>query len=104
MDTQLPETAEIYLDDSRGQYIPRDFFQITKPECIRWHCDTEQKTWILDQCSDPDKEFYWDAWNDAEAYGHVTVINPETHIEYGLYQDGDLWLIPVDAEWPEEGE
>jgi hypothetical protein len=98
---ELPETAELYLDSARGQYIPQNFFEVTKPECINWHCDTDTKDWILDQCSSPEKEFYNDAWNDAECYGMVTLTNPDTEIEYTLYQDGDLWIIPVDAEWPE---
>jgi hypothetical protein len=99
---ELPDNAILYLDSNRGIYIPRDFFAETKPECIEWTCSAKQKTWILEQCSNPDNEWYWDAWNDAEAFGHVHVIMPETGIEYSLYQDGDLWLIPIDAEWPED--
>ena len=99
---QLPETAELYLDSNRGQYIPQHFFMKTKPETITWHCDADTKAWILESCSDPDNEDYWEAWNDAECYGMVSVTNPETNVEYTLYQDGDLWLIPVGAEWPEQ--
>ena len=95
----LPETAELYLDGSRGQYIPQNFFEITKPECINWTCDKEQKAWILDQCSDPNNEHYWDAWNSAET--DIPVTNPETNVVYQLHQDGDLWIVPVDAEWPD---
>ncbi len=101
-DNQLPESAELYLDGTRGIYIPQNFFEITKPECINWHCDSETKAWILDQCSDPDNEFYWDAWNDAEACSMVTLILRGNGIEYNLYQDNDLWIIPVNAEWPED--
>lgn len=97
----LPEGSILYLDASRGIYIPQAFFEQTKPECIRWHCSEDAKAGILTACANPDSDSYWEAWNDAEAYGYVTVIEPDTGIEYSLYQDGDLWLIPVDAEWPE---
>lgn len=98
---ELPESAMHYLDASHGQYIPQAFFEQTKPECINWHCDDETKAWILESCANPESENYWEAWSDAEAYGYVTVIEPGTGIEYSLYQDGDLWLVPVDAEWPQ---
>ena len=92
---ELPENAELYLDGNRGVYIPQNFFEETKPECINWHCDDEHKEWILSECSNTDHEFYWDAWNDAECNGMVTVTSPESGIEYNLYQDGDLWLVPI---------
>ena len=96
---ELPETAELYLDSARGQYIPQNFFEITKPECINWHGIEDEKEEILADCSDPYNEFYWDSWIRFEDW--ATVTNPENGIEYNLYQDGDLWIIPVDAEWPE---
>ena len=97
----LPESAELFLDSARGQYIPRDFFDVVKHSCLNWHCNDESKAWILDQCSSPDNEFYWDAWNDCEN-GMITVTDPFLNIEYGLYQDGDLWLVPLDAEWHQD--
>ena len=96
---ELPEISELYLDGARGQYIPQAFFEITKPECIAWHCDADTKAWILEACSSPDNEDYWDAWLQAE---HCIVLtSPDNGTEYNLYQDGDLWIIPVDAEWAE---
>ena len=93
---ELPDGAVHYLDGARGIYIPRDFFLETKPECINWHCDQDTKKFILESCADPDNEWYWEAWSDAEMYGQITVTMPDTGIEYRLYQDGDLWLIPVE--------
>jgi hypothetical protein len=95
----LPENAELYIDGSRGQYIPQNFFEITLPDCINWHGIADEKDEILKDCSSPENEFYWDSWIRFEDY--ATVTNPDTTIEYNLYQDGDLWLIPVDAEWPD---
>ena len=31
---ELPENAELYLDGARGQYIPQNFFEVTKPELL----------------------------------------------------------------------
>ncbi len=104
MTDQLPETAELYLDGSRGQYIPQAFFEVTRADCINWTCDDETRKWILESCADPANEDYWEAWNEVEGSGRLTVTNPDTEVEYTLYQDGDLWLIPVNAEWPEEEE
>lgn len=88
----IPESAILHLDGNRGQYMPRDFFEITIPECIKWDCSDETKTWILATCKDPENESYWHAWNDAE--NHCTIVDPDSGIEYYLYQDMDLWLVP----------
>ena len=98
----LPESAILYMNDSRGIYIPQHFFEETKPECIVWHCSDEHKQWILESCSNPENDHYWDAWNDAECNGMMTVTDPDSGIGYNLYQEGDLWLIPLDAEWVNE--
>jgi hypothetical protein len=96
---ELPETAELYLDGSRGQYIPQNFFEITKPECINWHDLDADKDAIKADCMELDSDFHHDCWTDV--LDNVTLINPDTKVEYTLYQDGDLWIIPVNAEWPE---
>jgi hypothetical protein len=38
-------------------------------------------------------ETVWDSW--THILDNATVIDIETGIEYGLYQDGDLWLVPL---------
>jgi hypothetical protein len=81
-------TIELLLSDARGQYIPRDFvqdFDLTKFSGI--------SEWQIEQCQNPDNEWYWDAWS--------SILDNAKHIdtdgnEFTLYQDGDLWLICFD--------
>ena len=90
---ELPENAELYLDGNRGVYIPQNFFEETKPECINWQGIENEKDEIISDCSNPENEFYWDSWIRFEDY--ATVTDPNNGIEYSLYQDGDLWLVPI---------
>lgn len=92
---QLPENAELYLDSNRGVYIPQNFVEITKPECIN-NLNDEDRTILL---AGPDHEWYWETWE--QVLNNCTVTNPDTKQKFTLYQDDDLWLIPIDAEWPE---
>lgn len=89
---EIPENAFLYLDSSRGIYIPQAFFSGTKPECIVWGCDEEQKAWVLESCDSIESEYYWEAW--AWVLDNLKVQHPETGLQSTLYQDGDLWLVP----------
>lgn len=88
------ENINLLLDSARGQYIPRDFiqgFDLTKFSGI--------SDWTIEQCQNPDSEFYWEAWenilNNAE-YKH------DDGRVFTLWQDGDLWLICYDNMTDEE--
>jgi len=94
-DDNIPANAICYLNSARGIYIPQNFFQITKPECIIWNTtDSSQKDWVLNSCASPDDCDYWEAWDWVEQNVHVK--NPETGVICYLYHQEDLWLIPVD--------
>ena len=95
-ETNLPESAKLYLCDSRGIYIPRNFIDQTHADCITGISD-----WVKQALSEgPKCEGYWDAWEVCLA--DCIVTSKVDGAQYTLYQDGDLWLIPVGAEWPEE--
>lgn len=92
----LPDTAILYASDRHGIYIPQYFAESIKRDCVSY---VSPGQW--DDLSDPENEWYWNTWNDVEC--SAIVIDPETGIQYRLYQDGDLWLVPCD--WnPEEKE
>lgn len=78
----------LYLSDSRGVYIPRDFAAETRPECIKG-ARPEDLAILADG---PDSEWYWDAW--AAICDNATVTDHDTGVTYTLHQDGDLWLLP----------
>ena len=95
---KMPTDAELYLSDARGIYIPRDFATSIKRECV---ANVSPEDWEV-LAAGPDHEFYWDTWSDVERDAVIT--NPVTGRVFSLYQDGDLWLVPTDAEWPEDSE
>ncbi len=92
----LPETAELYLNDSRGIFIPQRFAMETKRECVAGITDEDWET-IL---AGPGGEWYWESWDSIQQNAILT--DPTNGQQFSLYQDGDLWLIPIDAEWPDD--
>jgi hypothetical protein len=89
-----PDTI-FFLSDARGIYIPRDFANGIKPECLSGA--TAEDVAILK--NGPDDLCYWDAWDAVLESARVTEDNGTV---YTLHQDGDLWLIPVGMEWNED--
>lgn len=83
------ENAILYADSSRGVYIPQYFAESINRECVRGL--EGQHNW--EDISDACNEYYWQSW--TVFLDSATVIGPDTGIEYGLWQDGDLWLVPL---------
>jgi hypothetical protein len=97
MSTAKPD-VQLYLSDARGVYIPRDFANDTKPECIS---GIESDTLDILKAG-PDHEQYWDAWQ--EVLDGATLTDPVTGVAYTVYQDGDCWLIPKGMQWDDAKE
>jgi hypothetical protein len=89
----LPEAAILFADSSRGVYIPQFFADSIRRECVT---GVDSGDWAILETG-PDHELYWDAWHDVESNAIVTDSNGQ---EFRLYQDGDLWLVPI--EWNPE--
>jgi len=101
MEYDLPDTAVLYADSARGVYIPRHFAESIKRENVTGVTQEQWDILMRDPNGDDCPEWYWDTWCEVEHSAVVT--DPSNGIAYRLYQDGDLWLIPVD--WnPEEEE
>jgi hypothetical protein len=79
----------LLFDGGHGQYVPQ-FFAELYPELL----DEEQKEVLKDK----DHDLYWEIW--ADVMDNVTITDAEG-VEYYLYQDGDLWLVPVGYELEE---
>lgn len=93
MDDELDlSDALLYLSDSRGVYIPQNFAQQTKRECVTG-IDDDDWNYLL---AGPDHECYWDAW--CVVCDDAIVTDPNTGIRYSVYQDGDCWLVPIKTE------
>ena len=79
--------AILLVRDVHGINIPRWF--ATKYDPASWGiCDADIE--ILQ--AGPDHDLYWDAWEDA-------LRDARHHYDdrvWCLYQDGDLWAVPVE--------
>lgn len=89
----------LWLNDSRGIYIPRDF-AASFVDRDKHVSGVSAENWaILD--AGPDHEWYWDAWtevcDDARIAG-------DDGVEYFVYQDGDCWLVPKGMEWDDRND
>lgn len=95
--------TELFLSDSRGVYIPRDFAESIVRSCLsgvdmadldylaRGPHDIE----ATDDEPAHDAEAYWDVW--ATVCDNAIVTDTDGTV-YTLYQDGDLWLVEQGAE------
>lgn len=91
--TGKPEPI-LFLSDARGVYIPRDFVQSIKRECLTGV--SPEDIAILEN---PDDEYYWEAWGNVL---DKAVVTDDKGQKYSVYQDGDCWLIPDGMEWSDK--
>ena len=90
----------LWLSDSRGIYIPRDFAEsfVDRDKSVK---GVSSEDWEILEFG-PDHDLYWDTWTDV---CENAVVTGENGIEYFVYQDGDCcWLIPKGMEWPDRGD
>jgi hypothetical protein len=100
MEFDLPESAILYADGARGVYIPQYFAESIRRECVEGVSQDDWDILMQDPNSDDCPTWYWDTWASVEQSAIVT--DPSNGIAYRLYQDGDLWLVPVDWNTEEE--
>ena len=80
-----------FSDSALGVYIPRHFAESIKREIVTGVTDQDWQDLTLDPYGE-DSEILWETWNKF-------LDNARVHhngIEYVLYQDGDLFLVPMD--------
>lgn len=83
----LPEESILFADSARGVYIPQHFAESIQRDLVTGV--TEDDWRILE--AGPEDELYWEAWNDVE---QSAVVHAPEGVDYYLYQDDDLWLVP----------
>jgi len=90
----LPDNAILYADSARGIYIPQFFAESIRREFVQ---GVSIDDWRILEAG-PESEWHWETWE--------SVLNSATihhaGIDYVLWQDGDLWLVPSD--WQPETE
>jgi len=92
----IPDGSILYADGARGQYIPQHFAESVVRETVTGLNDEHWK----DLEAGPEHEWYWESWNDVLNRAEIT--HPDTGEVYTLYQDDDLWLVPINAEWDDD--
>ena len=95
---ELPHDAILYANSSHGVYIPQYFAESIDLDAVTLDGMAPE---AITECMDiirqgPYADGYWEAWDDILI--HLIVTANETGTSYHLWQDGDLWLIPTDAE------
>ena len=103
--TKRPEIM-LWLNDSRGQYIPRDFAKsfadraksVTGVSDEQWAILEHGPDGGLDSEDGPN-ERYCEVWCDVE---DRAVITDDDGNKFQIHNDGDCWLVPVDMEWDDE--
>lgn len=85
------ENAELLFDSASGTYIPQRFAQEIVRELVKGVSEEDYAA-----LENPDDEWYWDAW--ASVLDNAILTMPETGGRYQLYQDGDVWMIPMENE------
>lgn len=85
------ENAILVADSHHGIYIPK----LVAEEIITGYLKVKNKEdilWELSELGDPENENYWEAWEDLMNQVILTGLKGK---EYYLYQDEDVWAIPV---------
>jgi hypothetical protein len=89
----------LWLSDSRGQYIPRDFANSFQDRAKNVSGVSEDEWKLLE--AGPDTAWHWETWDNVL---NNAVVTDDAGVKFRLYQDGDLWLIPEGMEWSDESE
>lgn len=86
--------AVLLFADSRGVYIPKEFAETINREFVTGVSAEDYRILM----AGPEHTDYWDAW--ADVCDNATITDPKLG-ECKLYQDGDLWLVPVPVDTEE---
>ena len=87
----LPDSSILFCEDSSGIYIPKRFADEILRSSVSGIFPLD---WAILEAG-PGTDLYWDAWEMV--LDNAIITHPQTGIQYRLYQDGDLWLIPQTA-------
>lgn len=88
----------LWLSDSRGVYIPRDFAR-SFSDRAKNVTGVSDEDWTTLEKGPDDNEGYWDTW---QAVCDDAIVTDEDGVKYRVEQDGDCWLVPVGMVWNED--
>ena len=92
MKKTIENDAVLIADSHHGQYIPMIVIEseINNPNWDWSKCSPEDIQAVLNGTED---EWYWDAWNNIQGSVKITAEG----VEYFLFQNEDLWAIPIEC-------
>jgi len=96
MASTFENDARLIIGDSWGIYIPQRFCDgFDADDAARINVDFKD----VEICqAGPGEEWYWEAWQSILDSCGFTDADCRV---WRLYQNGDLWEIPEDCEFPE---
>ncbi len=74
----------LLVNSAHGIYVPAVF--VEQFDLEQWGIASLREE--IEDCSNPDNEYYWDSWHWIMDYAEFIDKNGNT---WRLYQDGDLW-------------
>ena len=86
----MTPTPILLVDGHHGIYVPQVFAKRFDRSVLEDISHIDHETLL----SGPDADEYWDAWAEVLA---LTFIRDKQGNRYYLYQDSDLWAVPVDT-------
>lgn len=98
MTKQHEQEPVLLVTDGVGIYLPQEWaveHQMTA--VMDWGIDGTDLMILLDG---PEREEYWDAWDDVLRDAEYT---DKDGITWTLYHDGDLWAIPEGFDFEAHG-
>lgn len=87
----------LWLSDSRGQYIPRDFAK-SFADREKSVSGVSAEEWARLE-EGPDAAWHWETWHNVI---DNAVVTDDDGVKFRLHQDGDLWLVPEGMNWNDE--
>lgn len=90
----MKESMILFCDSASGVYTPQRFAEEIKREFLHGVSEDD-----LNELSDPNNEYYWEAWGTV--LNNAEIHDPDGTI-YHLHHDGDLWLVCYDLMTDEE--
>jgi hypothetical protein len=91
-DTVDLSDAVLLVDSRHGIYVPQIFAGLCREDGALHGKLSGASAVDMATIDNPDDDWYLEAWNMVEQNARITLDDGR---EYCLYQDGDLWAVPV---------
>jgi hypothetical protein len=91
------DTLQLAVDSHHGIYIYQKFVEQYGTRILNPTEEQLQDIETLKKGPTEDEEYIW-SWEGIEG----STFTDDNGEEFSVYQNGDIWFIPVNMEWPED--